>query len=89
MSDGGRKIELRRLPSVESTDAGNGDGNFDLNNRDKFASGPKLWLMQVKGLVTKRMLQTKANWVMYLLLVRITLALTNFQTSKPCFHATQ
>ncbi|XP_059097129.1 phospholipid-transporting ATPase ABCA3-like [Tigriopus californicus] len=36
--------------------------------REDLVSGFKLWFLQMKGLITKRMIQTKRNWMMYLLM---------------------
>ncbi len=76
--NGGRP-DLARMASVDSADYGGGGGGGGGggkesgiradNFREGYAKGSSLLLVQVKGLMTKRMLQTMRNWILYSLMV--------------------
>ena len=58
------KPALARMPSVDSQE------NTPVRMEERrLHSGVKLWLMQMKGLVVKRMIQTSRNWFLYLIMV--------------------
>eukprot|EP00095_Tigriopus_kingsejongensis_P007158 maker-scaffold285_size222332-snap-gene-1.18 protein:Tk07158 transcript:maker-scaffold285_size222332-snap-gene-1.18-mRNA-1 annotation:"hypothetical protein TcasGA2_TC002276" len=56
--------KLKRVASIES---GYTADRFR-KPRNDLATGVKLWLLQMKGLLTKRVIQTKRNWIMYLIM---------------------
>lgn len=58
---------VQRSASIES---GHKVGKLP-EKREDLVSGFKLWLLQMKGLITKRIIQTKRNWMMYLLMVNV------------------